>query len=354
MLRSCVILIKEHLLERGRIVMDLLKTILVYMALVFTTSVQTAPEPSYIPENIAQPVYEQAATPSPTPSPRPTPVPTINITPNPEYKTIQVGDDGPEVRQMQEKLAEYGYYTGEIDGRFGNQTRRAVEAFQYQHGLSADGIAGRRTLTVLYESPEIRMAPQAEVTPSPTPEAQLTAAVTAEPTQAPQPTVEPTPSPSFAPIETAAPLAASTQEPAPFLPMEGWSIHVSGNETPLMTEKGEAIGPFACGDEIYLPLKEILKAASLNVISSDSLEMDEFAFAMGDRIIRIAYTENQAGEPASVEAFIDSEPQIMAVRDIRRNGEVVYLPATSIQGLTGMTFELDEVSKQITVVLPEF
>ena len=63
-------------------------------------------------------------------------MPTIDITPNPEYGTLQVGDRGDEVRRLQEELARYGYYEGDIDGVYGNQTRRAVEQFQYQHGLS--------------------------------------------------------------------------------------------------------------------------------------------------------------------------------------------------------------------------
>ena len=61
-------------------------------------------------------------------------MPTIDITPNPEYGTLQVGDRGDEVRRLQEELARYGYYEGDIDGVYGNQTRRAVEQFQYQHG----------------------------------------------------------------------------------------------------------------------------------------------------------------------------------------------------------------------------
>ena len=149
--------------------MDLLQTILVYMAMVYASSVQSAPVPEVIPSldlPTPTPIVEQVNTPTPAPTPSPTPVPTIDITPNPEYGTIRVGDNGDEVRAMQEKLAELGYYTGDVDGRFGNQTRRAVQQFQYQHGLSVDGIAGRRTLTVLYESDEVRPAPVAE-TPAP-------------------------------------------------------------------------------------------------------------------------------------------------------------------------------------------
>ena len=83
--------------------MDLLQTLLIYMSLVFASSVQTAPEPSYIPEITPEPTpYVQVATPTPVPTPTPTPVPTIDMTPNPAYKTIQMGDNGDLVRQMQE------------------------------------------------------------------------------------------------------------------------------------------------------------------------------------------------------------------------------------------------------------
>ena len=332
--------------------MDLLKTILVYMSLVFTTSVQTAPEPSYIPEITPEPTpYVQVATPTPVPTPSPTPVPTIDMTPNPAYKTVQMGDNGDLVRQMQEKLAEYGYYTGDIDGRFGNGTRRAVESFQYQHGLSVDGIAGRRTLTVLYECEEIRLAPDDEPTPVPTAEAQLSVALTPEPTAEPEPV--------FVPVETVPPTATPTPEPtATPVPrpeisaMEGWTIRVEPTGETVVNKKGEALLPYLCGDELYLPVTEVLAAGAMNVISSTSLEMDEFAFAMGDAIIRIAYTENQSGEPDQVEAFVNGEPQIMPLRDIRRANEAIYLPASTIESLTGISAEQDDVQKCVVVTLP--
>jgi len=333
--------------------MDLLKTLLVYMSLVFTTSVQTAPEPSYIPQETPAPTaYVQAA----TATPKPTPVPTINITPNPAYKTVQVGDNGDLVRQMQEKLAEYGYYEGEIDGRFGNQTRQAVEAFQYQHGLSADGIAGRHTLTVLYESPEIRLAPQAEATATVTPAAQLTAAITPEPTAEPTPvpTAAPTASPTFAPVQTFEPTAAPTAEAAAqFLPMEGWTIRVSGTEETVVSSDGSTpLAPYELDGVMYLPLKEMLTAGYLNVISSSSIEKEEFAFAMGSSIVSIAYTEDQSKQPVNIEAFINGQPQVLPVRDIRMADKAIYLPAESIEALTGVTFAADEAAKTVVVTLP--
>lgn len=69
----------------------------------------------------------------------------ITITP----VTLQSGSKGALVEQLQRRLAELGYYTGAIDGDFGPGTQAAVEAFQKQSGLNADGIAGERTQEAL-------------------------------------------------------------------------------------------------------------------------------------------------------------------------------------------------------------
>ncbi|MCI5956611.1 MAG: peptidoglycan-binding protein [Clostridiales bacterium] len=356
--------------------MDLLKTILVYMSMVFAASVQNAPDPAALPAyNQPTPtpyVQEATNTPAPTATPKPTPVPTIDITPNPEYKTIRVGDNGEDVRAMQEKLAQYGYYEGELDGRFGNQTRRAVEAFQYQHGLSVDGIAGERTLTVLYESGEVRMAPSKE-TPAPQETASLRAALTPTPpaeetvapagTFAPVETVAPTqataPTESPAPTSSPTPTAAPTQTPVPeFLPMEGMSIRLEGASEALSlpaADGGEAraLAPYAYGESLYLPLLEILKAAGINIISSSTVEADECAFVLGDAIYRLSYTEDQAGNPTGLKVFKNNQPQVMPGRDIRRVEDVIYLPAECVEGLLGVTAVVDEGQKAVIVTLPQ-
>ena len=59
------------------------------------------------------------------------------------------GSSGEEVRQIQTKLNEMGYDTGGIDGVYGTKTKNAVIAFQQSQGLSADGIAGPKTLDAL-------------------------------------------------------------------------------------------------------------------------------------------------------------------------------------------------------------
>ncbi len=305
-----------------------------------------APEPSLIPETTVQPTAYVEAVATPEPTAVPSPVPTIDITPNPAYKTLQVGDKGDLVRAMQEKLIEYGYLEGEADGAYGNQTRRAVQAFQYQHGLSVDGIAGRNTLTVLYESKEIRMAPGTELTPSPTATSQLSIAIT------PEATVTPAPVSTFSPVttvtaETPAPTLRPTATPRPELEeMAGYTLALPDGTTVA------DIALYCVGDTVYLPLMELLRAMGINVISSSTVERDEFAFAMGDELIRIAYSENQEGAPVQMEAFRNTEPQILPSRDIRRVGEVIYLPANCVESLLGVTTQVDGSALQVLVTVP--
>ena len=61
----------------------------------------------------------------------------------------KVGSRGDEVRRIQKKLKELGYYTGTVDGIFGARTQSAVKAFQRNCGITADGIAGPTTLLYL-------------------------------------------------------------------------------------------------------------------------------------------------------------------------------------------------------------
>lgn len=344
--------------------MDLLKTVLLYMSMVFATSVENAPEVD--PAALAPtptPYVETTNTPAPTATAKPTPVPTINITPNPEYKTIQMGDNGDRVTELQTKLAEYGYYTGEIDGRFGNQTRRAVESFQYQHGLSADGIAGRRTLTVLYESDQVRPAPQASSTPDAnTPTAipgavELTAAIaaftpveTSAPTETPASTATVNPSPEPTAATTQVPADAPTVTPEPeFVAMEGYSIYVDGQEE-VLEQSGAVMEPYTLGDKIYLPLLEVLDSAAIRVIASSSLDLEELALVSGNDIIRLSYTEDQAGDPIDLRAYRNGEEQVLPGRDIRRVEAVLYVPAQCLESLLGFTFQADEATKTVQVI----
>ena len=74
-----------------------------------------------------------------------TPMPSAEPSPTP--KSLQRGFTGSDdVREMQKKLKELGYYKGSPDGDFGSGTEDAVIAFQKANGLTADGKAGPKTL----------------------------------------------------------------------------------------------------------------------------------------------------------------------------------------------------------------
>lgn len=59
------------------------------------------------------------------------------------------GSSGAEVKQIQTKLKNWGYYKGNVDGIFGSQTLKAVKDFQRKNGLAVDGIVGKKTLAAL-------------------------------------------------------------------------------------------------------------------------------------------------------------------------------------------------------------
>lgn len=59
------------------------------------------------------------------------------------------GSRGDEVKQIQTKLRSWGYYNGSVDGIYGWQTKSAVTSFQKKNGLTADGVAGERTLAAM-------------------------------------------------------------------------------------------------------------------------------------------------------------------------------------------------------------
>ena len=59
------------------------------------------------------------------------------------------GSRGEEVRKIQQKLKNWGYYSGAVDGIYGTQTQKAVRWFQQKNGLTVDGIAGPKTLAAM-------------------------------------------------------------------------------------------------------------------------------------------------------------------------------------------------------------
>lgn len=74
----------------------------------------------------------------------------INLLKNKDVEALsRYGSRGDEVKQIQTKLKNWGYYNGSIDGIYGSKTVEAVKYFQRKNGLTADGIAGTKTLSAM-------------------------------------------------------------------------------------------------------------------------------------------------------------------------------------------------------------
>jgi len=152
--------------------------------------------------------------------------PSAAVTPvsNQAAKTVTTANDGG-VANLQNLLTDRGFYNGPITGFLGTRTREAIIAAQKAYGLTADGVAGARTIAALEAgaprqqiaatnvipapTPTIRVEPKPQVTPQPT--AQPQAVVTPKP----QPTIQATPKPTTAPVAqpTKAPVAQPTTTP---------------------------------------------------------------------------------------------------------------------------------------------
>lgn len=88
-----------------------------------------------------------------------TPSPTPTLTP--PTKTLRRGDKGEEVKTVQQRLTEMGYYTGKITGTYNEETEKAIKTFQKKSQLSVDGVCGPVTRTVLFGPNAIYAVPTA-------------------------------------------------------------------------------------------------------------------------------------------------------------------------------------------------
>ena len=104
-----------------------------------------------------------SATATPKITPTPTPAPTVAV----PTESLKEGATGADVKTLQKRLKELGYYKSSVDGKFGKLVTKAVTAFQTAHGLEADGVAGKGTYAVLFSENALK----AGTTPTPVPTA---------------------------------------------------------------------------------------------------------------------------------------------------------------------------------------
>lgn len=70
--------------------------------------------------------------------------------------TVRRGDQGSDVKALQEALIKRGNLKGSADGNFGNGTLTALKAFQKSMNITADGVAGPTTWAMLMFSRSLR------------------------------------------------------------------------------------------------------------------------------------------------------------------------------------------------------
>ncbi len=109
--------------------------------------------------------------PKATPAPTPPPQNDSASQPPTPFRNLSRGKKGEDVYWLQMKLKEMGYYAGTVTGGYYGGTQKAVKAFQKDSGLTADGVAGTKTQTVLYQEvlPTATPAPSPASIPTPAP-----------------------------------------------------------------------------------------------------------------------------------------------------------------------------------------
>ena len=69
-----------------------------------------------------------------------------------EARILQYGDEGDDVHELQQKLADLCYYTGNISGVYKEGTQAAVKKFQQDFDLEPTGVADTLTQSVLFST----------------------------------------------------------------------------------------------------------------------------------------------------------------------------------------------------------
>jgi peptidoglycan hydrolase-like protein with peptidoglycan-binding domain len=80
--------------------------------------------------------------------------------------TVRRGDESDDVATVQRQLNSLGYDAGEVDGKFGRKTERAVRSYQDDNDLFSDGVVGPRTHAALRAEAPVAAAPTAPVAPA--------------------------------------------------------------------------------------------------------------------------------------------------------------------------------------------
>lgn len=218
---------------------------------------------------------------------------------------LQSGDEGGDVRRLQNQLYDLGYYGQKRNGYFGSATEEALSAFQHKNKLNATGVADQETRDVLFSS---KARPKIDPTPTPKPNTPKPVtpkpSATAKPSKTASPGIIESPVWTEPPVKTPDPIIATTADPGGGTwtgtdPGSG-GIPVTGSGVEAMLAAGESRlgapyvladeGPnsFDCSGFVYYCLRSAgvktgrMSANSFSQVNSWQTITDRGSLARGD------------------------------------------------------------------------
>lgn len=119
-----------------------------------SSSLSSAPTAPSAPTSSADPTPSPSPTVSATPAPRPTPTPKPKPKPKPTLEPGPAihaqGAEGDEIRDLQARLKQIGWFSPDVTGFYGDTTAASVEGFQAKRRIPVTGEVDRRTLDRLH------------------------------------------------------------------------------------------------------------------------------------------------------------------------------------------------------------
>lgn len=131
-----------------------------------TPGVRPTPTPTPT-DQPSEPSEVPSETPSETPSEVPSETPSEQPTPTAGPPLLSPGDDGAAVRELQARLKQIAWFSGDVTDHYGDVTTAAVRGFQAKRGIAVTGAVDRRTLDLLHGM--TREPTKAELTNQPPP-----------------------------------------------------------------------------------------------------------------------------------------------------------------------------------------
>jgi peptidoglycan hydrolase-like protein with peptidoglycan-binding domain len=245
---------------------------------------------------------------------------------------FRLGSHGDAVAAYQRHLHSLGYLGADgrqlsVDGHFGSDTRTATVAFQRDHGLDPDGIAGRRTMTAvtdavsatsigMHDAPYLRQASSLSYSPF--------AAVRDDP------------------VEPASPYQAFAQRPVPAMPLADPPLGIESIDRPPIAPKVTAQVDASC----IRKLQEDLTALGItnhhgNPLAATGQYDDETRMAVMGFQMDLGLPVSGEPDVATV-ALADARASVARMQSLR---DIPMIAAPQMPGELGQ-----ELSKESMVV----